>query len=297
MLGIATRKAGSRIECPKCGVEQEVPNEDAALAALAMTALAKEQDAVFEAGGVVVYEDDPAIAELPGAGRTSRASTSVRRTVPPLAVAPGEPVPDEMILFPRRVYYVQGILFALLAVVAFGAGYLIGRGDANFELRAEQERLQRERMLIEGTLLYENAAGQTVGDGESVVIALRDGRLPEKTLSSHGIRPRDDVPADDHPAIKAITALGGVYARADESGHFSMVLPDYGEYHLLMISRHATRRDDDEIGEIDYAELLQYFTMPETLIEGQAYRWLAAKVDSGFDRRLDDVNFSQPGPQ
>ena len=36
LLSIATRKSGTEIECPKCGLPQQVPSEEAAQAAMAM---------------------------------------------------------------------------------------------------------------------------------------------------------------------------------------------------------------------------------------------------------------------
>lgn len=37
------------------------------------------------------------------------------------------PVPSDKILFPRRMLYVEAVLYATVAVAAFGLGYLAGR--------------------------------------------------------------------------------------------------------------------------------------------------------------------------
>ncbi len=74
MLAIATRKAGTDIECPKCGISQLVPSEEAALAASAMDQLVKSQPVVDDAADLTVYDDEPSVIESPRSRKSQEAS-------------------------------------------------------------------------------------------------------------------------------------------------------------------------------------------------------------------------------
>ena len=166
LLGIASRKAGSEIECPKCGVSQVVPNEEAASAALAMDQFAQAHVTSETASDLIVYEDRPSaietprprVTEGPGASTSGRAAPDAPPMHPP--GEPGRPLPRGMILFPRRIYYVQGLLFLTVALAAFGSGYFIGRGDATYRQKIDQE--EARRVQISGKLVYDQGGGSIV---------------------------------------------------------------------------------------------------------------------------------------
>jgi len=316
LLGIASRKAGSEIQCPKCGIAQVVPSQEAAAAALAMTQFAKTDVVTGNAADLVVYDDEPSVIETPRprpqepaakqavAVQKSSAKQAVAAEKPSAAtvsapaaaqLAPpaGRSVPQGMILFPRRSYYVQGFLFVILAAAAFGAGYLIGRGDATVEKRIEQEQAIKERILIEGKLVYEPGAGQISGDKRAVVIALPDGKCPQKTLPIQGIRPQDPPPAESQRTVRMIRQLGGAYARANAEGDFSMVVSQQGKYHLLIISSHAARPQGVKVDEFDLAEMEKYFELADHLVNRFKYRWELKEINIGSDEI--EVNFGRDG--
>jgi len=58
MLGIASRKAGAEIDCPKCGLSQVVPSEEAAAAALAMDRGGHGSAVTDDPSDLVVYDDE-----------------------------------------------------------------------------------------------------------------------------------------------------------------------------------------------------------------------------------------------
>jgi len=318
LLGIASRKAGSEIQCPKCGIAQVVPSQEAAAAALAMTQFAKTDVVPDSAADLVVYDDEPSVIETPrppsqepAAGRAAAppakqavetqkpsaaaASAPVASAPPGAEVAPpaGRPVPQGMILFPRRSCYVQGFLFVVLAAAAFGAGYLIGRGDATVEKQIEQEQAGKERILIEGKLVYEPGAGQIAGDKGAVVIALPDGKYPQKTLPIQGIRPQDPSPAESQRTVRMIRQLGGAYAKANAEGDFSMVVSQQGEYRLLIVSSHAARPQGVKLDEFDLAEMEKYFELADHLVNRFKYRWELKQINIGSDEI--EVNFGRDG--
>jgi len=177
MLGIASRKAGAEIQCPKCAFSQIVPSEEAAAAALAMDQFARNPLVSEAASDLVVYDDAPTVIEMPrprrepspaaeksagppaaesardaaaspggaaaspagttapagstapsaarspartpGGGAVARRSTAPSAQAEPDHPVAGEPVPRGMILFPRHTFYVQGVLFVVLAAVTF----------------------------------------------------------------------------------------------------------------------------------------------------------------------------------
>jgi hypothetical protein len=82
-----------------------------------------------------------------------------------------------------------------------------------------------------------------------------------------------------------IRQLGGEYARADALGNFSLVVPDRGKYHLLIISNHTTRPEGAEIGEADLSDMQQYFSMTALLIGRQKYSWSVRELNN--DLRID----------
>ncbi len=287
MLGIASRKAGSRIECPKCGLPQIVPSEEAAAAAMAMDQLAPSHQPVAETANVVVYDDRPTPIDSP------RPITPSGETVEPSEEAAGPVIPRQMILYPRRSLYLQAVLMLLLAAGAFACGYAIGRGDAAHRREIVREEAARQSVLIDGKLVYNPGTGQIAGDADAVVIALPAEKRPEKGFSIHGIRPQDSPPAESHKTVRRIVEFGGAYARAAKSGNFDFLLPDQGAYRLLVISRHASREPGEDLDEVDLAEIQEYFPLAEQLLGRSKYRWSTERIENGF--QSVEIDFGRTG--
>ena len=284
LLGIATRKAGTEIECPKCGLPQIVPSEEAAAAALAMSHFSLPQEVVESASDVMVYDDEPAPIDVPRrreAGAT--ATTSVGPAPAEVTVASGRPVPKGKILYSRWTLYAQGILFLLLAAVAFGSGYFIGRGDASFELKIAHEEAAKQRVLVDGTLTYHPSSTQVSGDESGVFIALPKWKKLDKPISVQGLRPQDPPPADSDENVRRIEELGGVYARAGDEGKFSLIFPEQGEYHVLLLSGNTSRPDEEPIEELDLDEMKKYFRRAEYFVGSHKYSWALKEINVGLD--------------
>jgi phage FluMu protein Com len=289
-LAIASRKAGSEIQCPKCGWSQVVPNQEAASAAMAMDQFAKNHETAENGSSLTVYDDQPAPIEIPQPAQQQKtaASTPASATADLSAaegqLALGKPVPRGMILYPRSTLYVQGALLLILFAVGFGSGYLIGRGGA--ENKEQGGQSGKERILIEGNLVYDPGTGRLAGDQNAVIIALPEGKYPKTKISFQGIRPKA-TSTESHESVQMIRKLGGEYARADASGEFSMVLPDRGSYHLLIISNQATRPEGTEIDEADVIELERYFSMAGPLISRSKYSWTLREIEDHIEIEHD----------
>ncbi|MHC4177333.1 MAG: hypothetical protein ACYSWU_07495 [Planctomycetota bacterium] len=294
-LGIASRKAGSEIQCPKCGWTQVVPNQEAASAAMAMDQFAQNHDTAEDSSDLMVYDDQPAPIEIPQARKQEAAADTPASATAGSAAAEGQqeygkPLPRGMILYPRRTLYVQGLLLLLLFVVGFGSGYWIGRGGS--ENSDPEGRRAKERLLIEGRLVYDPGTGRLAGDRDAVIIVLPSGKYPESNkISSQGIRPRA-ASSESQKSVKMIRELGGEYARADGSGDFSLVVPDRGRYHLLIISNHAVRPGGTELPEADLLEMQPYFSTAKLLIGPYQYSWTLREIN---DHIRIDQSFARDG--
>jgi phage FluMu protein Com len=293
LLGIASRKVGSEIECPKCGFVQTVPSEEAAAVATALRSTRGNSVSIDAEEGFTVYDDAPEPVEIAPDAR--RGKTPVSPPAPPAASpvstsggpepsAESPPVasPRGMILFPRRMLYVQGVLVSLLALAFFAAGYFVGRGNATLELAMEHEAALRERTLVEGRLVYRPEPHRLAGDKRAVIIAVPSGTPPETPIPIHGIRPQDPEPPGTLRSLRLLEELGGAYTRANADGRFDMIVPDQGEYYILIISRNAARPQGTDPDEADLMEIGRYFTMPERLISRYQYRWGKHQVHSGL---------------
>ena len=264
LLGIARRKSGTEIYCPKCGVPQIVPNEQAAAAALAMSELTNRPGDVEIPIEIFITEDSTA----------------------PVALARTTPLPGgtaRVVVFRRSTLLAVAVLFAALAAAAFVAGYFAGRGRSSVAPEHAPKTADSDLVLVDGRVVHDSGSRSLDGDAGAVVIALPQGKTPSQTLSVEGIRPHEPAPAADHPSVRAIEALGGAYGRVDAAGDFAIVLPRPGRYHLLIVSRQTVRPADRRVDPIDLEQLQTYFYRGADLIGRHAYRWSLEEFGYGFD--------------
>ena len=119
LLSIATRKIGSEVDCPKCRSTILVPDPQQP---------ARELANPFEQGGV-----EQALASI-SSGATSAPGPSARppKNSPSAAELLQRPAAqrptsdDSLIVISRRTLYLQAVLLAIVAIVAFVCGYVIG---------------------------------------------------------------------------------------------------------------------------------------------------------------------------
>jgi hypothetical protein len=346
LLGIASRKAGSHITCPRCGLAQAVPGKGETAETGSESRSDDTSDMIHiaadsaSAGQAVVAgslphdssgEDIPDLAAVPSMAAASRGETAPTAPAPPSAsaghgagasapiplppaapatsdpapssISPGPahraprpptversdrgvPVPSDMILFPRRVLYVQAVLYVVLAAAFLGLGYFIGRGDIREERQAEKHKREQQTIYVDGKVVYNPGTGRIAGDEGAVVIVL-PAEYSGRRLSVNGMRPGDPLPQESHETLDALKNLGGAYTRADASGAFSLLVPDRGKYRVLIISRHANRPKDQPVDEVDLNQMDKYFGdgqrgMAEELIHQSKYSWKTEEIAIGF---------------
>ncbi len=276
-MSIASRKAGTIIDCPKCGTGQEVPSQEAADAAMSLAAASEEEKPP---------ENSPSTAKESAQSADILPTPSLDIPVPVDSMAGGSPR-DDFILLPRRTIYLQGALFVVVGLLALGMGFLIGRGGvmgnaSNAE--GSSDAAEADPVLIEGRLTFETENGETRPDHNAVIIVLPEGlavenNQPDLRIPSPGIRALDPPPPEDYGSLSQIVELGGGYARTDEDGGFSLVLPDCGRYHLLLISRGASCPDGLAVDAEDLEFLTSHFRRASYLLGEQDYRLSVEKFE------------------
>ena len=296
LLGIATRKAGTEVQCPSCTFPQTVPSGVAAAATVAMSRSARPEQEVGRGSGAGGYDDEAAMIGALG-GRGVNHTVPIPRAsveaLPRAVYEAGRPMPSGTILYRRRTLYIHGILFLLLAGGAFVGGYFVGRGDATLARQVARKHASRERVLLDGKLYYDTGAGSIAPDAGAVFIALPAGKFPRATLSIQGLRPRDPPPAPTGESVRTLEDFGGVYARADQAGAFSVVLPEAGKYRVLIISRQTARDKETGIDELDLSEMTKYFYRADDLVGRHNYRWTLEEITGGSASL--DHNFGRDG--
>jgi hypothetical protein len=201
---------------------------------------------------------------------------SVELRVPSPQASRLVPVPSDKILFPRRMLYVEAVLYVMVAATAFGLGYLAGRGSS--AARTENSR-DGEMQGVAGSVSLLSRAGAKRGDEGTVVIVLPSGRLPSKPLPIAGLQPGDQSPGD--ATIRALRDFGGAVARVDNTGSFTLSVPAAESYRILILSAHATRDPAVPLEQSDLMELGKYFEAPADLLQRSGYHWLTKDIRGG----------------
>ncbi|MDG2388725.1 MAG: hypothetical protein P8M30_05335 [Planctomycetaceae bacterium] len=182
---------------------------------------------------------------------------------------------------------------AIMTIIAFGLGFLLGGRQETTELATNQQSTETEQSTassspavdkqtdlvpqtqtsheaIEGRISYRTVDGNTRPDEGAVVIFLPAYRKSSARLPIVGFRPADST-EDRTIARAAIRALGGDLVKVGEDGLYSSTLPQAGEYHVIVLSRHATRPEEAVISTSDRSTLGEYFDRPQQLLGQLAY--------------------------
>lgn len=186
-----------------------------------------------------------------------------------------------MLLISRQAIYVQGLLFMALGLVVFVLGFLIGRGHGLGPLESDGKQAKGNPVVLQGSLVYLRAPGQLEGDEDAVAIAIPTDARPEALISTQGLSPQTAMNLETSPGLNAIASLGGDYARADITGSFQLVVPKEGDYHLLLLSRHALRPGGERVDPATMRDLGALFESPAELLGLTKYDWSVQHLAAG----------------
>ena len=194
------------------------------------------------------------------------------------------PMPADKILFPRRMIYIEAVLYLLIAAASFGMGYLMGRGGGlkSVKQNAPGSAVQN-RVAVEGDVKYSSLLGKEQPEANDVVILLPDNKTLDPPIPQAGLLPADPPAGNDSPTVHALTAADGALTRTDEKGHFTLFAPQPGSYHILIISRQVKHEARGEFERLDLKDLRKYFNAPEELLRSNQYKWISRDVKSPME--------------
>jgi hypothetical protein len=297
-MGIARRKAGSLVDCPKCHREIRVPETD--------------------------QPEPPAKSDLlehssferwlePPAGKAGLGRRTVEKSVePPSSDVPwtsAEPPPAR--ISPSKILgdipWLQGWTAAALIATAFLLGLLAGRylfpsrtkpasasthrpTTAVAEVVpavAEEPAADPKAIIVRGRVLYQKDGKKLPDDGGSVLVIPSDQKPAEK-LPALGLRPEDHA-LRHQPGVEQLRRLGGLFDHLDVEGRFSVTLPRQAEYYVLILSKNVDRSARQAIFPDELSILQKYFADVPELIGNREFLLVAPKTAPGRPASIEHV--------
>lgn len=138
-------------------------------------------------------------------------------------------------------------------------------------------------LTVNGVITYDPENATTRPDSKSLVCLLAESRLGQVMIPGESLwEPTES--SDFQVAAATLKLIGGRAALTDADGEFSIVAPETGSYHLLVVSRHAVRESSEIDADLE-AVLKKYFEQPRQLLGKRAYHVVLLNVN----RKLDPI--------
>jgi hypothetical protein len=180
-------------------------------------------------------------------------------------------MPAGMILFPRRMLYVEAVLYVLIAATSFSLGYLVARNSSSNAANTEAGASAADSLApLEGTVMVDQSGKKQPNVGAVVIVLPADKSL--KPLSAARFRPGEAPAGSDDLAMHDLAAFGGAMARIGADGSFHVSVPRPGSYRVLVVSPHGTREPGGD-WTLDQRDLGKYFDDPTELVRKNPYKW------------------------
>ncbi len=249
LLSVASRKVGSKVNCPKCQFSILVPASQPARhgaggaskhgAGGASKTPAPESkppesrpqarpkappSSALWISDSVVFDDIPAVLE----------STPMPQPAPEKPPVAQPTVDRQFVAVSRRMLQLQAVIILLISLAALAAGYYIGRGAQP----KSNSQASPDPVAVQGRVSYQGDSNQLLPDAQAVVIVFPQGATPADKIPIAGLRPDDPATAESN-SVRAIDSLDGNYRRTDDQGQFELVRLPPGSYKVLIISKHA----------------------------------------------------------
>ena len=307
LLGIARRKIGQTISCPRCHHPLTVPTED-------------QTDRPPPAPGAPLLEDKEfdkwigkANAPPKGAGRQGASGLTESEPASPDDVDYDLDDDEEDSVhviadLGRRPQHGGGpnptVLAALavcLLLTTFILGILVGRYVLPVErtsaptvrapepppppaaLPAEEAPVPAEqpapqlKLSVTGSMFFQTADGPKPDEGACVLVIPSAVKLPAK-IDAVGLRPEDQF-MQHRPGLSRLREFGGELGYVDADGKFDVPVGEKGTYYVLILSKN-TRRRSTAVDIQDRAILQQYFAEFNRLLTDRDHLLISRKVES-----------------
>lgn len=180
----------------------------------------------------------------------------------------------------RGAIVAQGAVLVVIAVLGFGLGYLVGnqQGLRQQPHAGSVARSGLKTVVLRGTVAVHTTPQTREPDVGAVLIALPTAH-PKKLTLGGWKGPGEGGSAPD-TVLTEIQAAGGDIATVNEGGGFELVVPESGEFKLLIISAKARRPTGTLVSKQQLDEMVEWLEQPATLIGWQLYHWGPQNIDA-----------------
>ncbi len=295
-LSVGSQRAGTKANCPRCKEIVRVPGEvvkpSKAELAQSMLVMSGEGAAVETAppsdeptAPPLASEHYPVDHATEAVGYDAPLETSelVFDTAPSIVTGADTPpnviqqTDYNLVSFPRYVLYAQAGLLAVVAIVCFTLGALMGGAF----LSAPEGGVAAGPCSVSGFVTVKDGATQKPDEGAVVFLLPQDTRNIDERAPVAGFRPRDSEPEGNHRGLAILKEMGAGYARTDKEGKYKITVRNPGKYYLLVISRKSgagaeVAQAKQKIARFfenanDLLGTQKYFFSAETLADGRKY--------------------------
>ena len=302
MLKIGTSKMGSVVDCPRCHKPVVVPPQSLPQAEQLYQMLknkrAKELTALPVPNNIVSEPTAPESAWDELGGNVEDADLNqwideLWKTQPhqqqqesfsaPFPMPIQNAISDEevaLIALQKKHKLTVTLLYVLPAVSCI-VGLIFGILIHAFYVPLTRSPLDsastgRETNEITGTIYYHNKNGDRWADFNAVIICLPMDQPTAQLFASQCLSPDDP---EINATAQLIQEMGGMYARADVNGNFSLPYREGIRYFVVVTSAHQLRAGEMRPSVVQ--ELRRYFRAPESFGENclftDEYEWSGGK--------------------
>lgn len=200
---------------------------------------------------------------------------------PPVSHSPIKLLTSQMVL----------IAMAVVALVAFGAGYFTGGAlnqsessseestdsqNASGQQTAEQRREvilpTTRKTAVAGQITFKSPDGRRLPDVGARVLVFPEKRSGKATVAVAGFWANAEK-ADFRISLAGLREMNGDATVADEKGRYEIHLPESaGSYHVLIISQNLQRDEDETVSLADRNLLAGYLDRPDALLKQLRYK-------------------------
>jgi len=301
MLGIARRKAGSVISCPRCSYPATVPAEEGEPARPASVGRSSHRPA-FERG-----DFDRWIGGRPA----SSSSGGTMLASPPAAALPNLSESHTGLLDSHRdrlqressapvidVRLAVALILGL-GLATFGGGFWLGRNSAvtkatqgplsaplldaaktGANLGETATNAATSKFILNGVVEY-RSGGKTVPDAGARILAFPTTQKPLKKLSIGGLKPGEEKGLDTS-GLEGLMKIGGAATTADAQGKYSLPFPKEGAYWILVLSKSVARPGPLTL-QVEEQKLHTYFADVPSLLGEKEFTLVIRRAMTGDD--------------